>query len=230
MPAEAAPPAPAPGDVVETTRAATGAKKLIVLPVEFIVYQRSVAGLEAVPDWTETARFALGDAAMSKLREQERFEIVPLPEFDGETKGVLREHVEFFKLIASNVSMLKMFGGKAWTSKWSDFDYTLGDGLKFLADASGADYAFILGGLQIAQTGGQAFMQFMFGGAGGGTFITAGIVDLHDGTIRWFNYKEGAQVFGMTGSDVRKPETAAEMVANMFAGFPAVQVVTLPPF
>lgn len=228
VPAEGA--APAGATASADAAPSAGAKRIVMLPVAFTVYQRSVAGLEAVPDWTETATFSLGDAASQMLRRDSRFEIVALPEFDGDAEGLLVEHVEFFKLIATNVSTLKTFGGKAWNVKWDNFDYSLGDGLRFLADASGADYAFILAGLQIAQTGGQAFMQFMIGGAGGGTFVAAGIVDLRDGAIRWFNYREGAQVFGMTGTDVRKPETAAEIVTAMFAGFPEVKVVRLPAF
>jgi hypothetical protein len=212
-----------------------GAKRIVMLPVEFTVYQKSVAGVEAVPDWTETAKFALGDAAIKMLQQDERFQVVELPQFDGETQGLLREHVELFKIIGNTASSLLQYGGKAWAGKRTHFDYTLGDGLGFLADASGADYAFLIAGAQVAQTGGAVFLELLAAaagayGGGGGTFVFAGIVDLRSGDVRWLNHRLGSQVFGITGSDVRKPETALEVVTQMFKGFPASNLVQFPPF
>lgn len=212
-----------------------GAKRIVMLPVEFTVYQKSVAGIEAVPDWTETAKFALGDAAIRMLQQDDRFQVVALPEFDGDTAGLLREHVELFKIIGNTVTSLLQYGGKAWAEKKTNFDYTLGDGLGFLADASEADYAFMIAGAQVAQTGGAAFLELLAAaagayGGGGGTFVFAGIVDLHSGEVKWFNHRSGAQVFGMTGSDVRKPETALEVVTQMFSGFPESKLVKFAPF
>jgi hypothetical protein len=127
------------------------------------------------------------------------------------------------------------YGGKAWEGKKTNFDYTLGDGLGFLAEASGAGYAFILAGMQIAQTGGAAFMQFLaaaggYGASGGGTFVYAGIVDLRTGDVKWLNSRQGAQVFGMTGTDVRNPIIAFEVVMGLFSGFPESAHVKFPPF
>lgn len=244
---EAPPPTEAPAETPQAAapEAATaaadavaprpGAKRIVMLPVEFTVYQKSVAGVEAVPDWTETAKFALGDAAIKMLQQDERFQVVELPQFDGETQGLLREHVELFKIIGNTATSLLQYGGKAWAGKRTNFDYTLGDGLVFLADASGADYAFLIAGAQVAQTGGAVFLELLAAaagayGGGGGTFVFAGIVDLRSGDVRWLNHRLGSQVFGITGSDVRKPETALEVVTQMFKGFPASNLVQFPPF
>jgi hypothetical protein len=244
--AETAAPEPAPaGDgafsveapsAAETPVPRTGAKRIVMLPVEFIIYQKSVAGIEAVPEWTETAQFALGDAAIRKLRDDQRFEIVNVPHFEGETKDVLQEHVEFFKVIGNTALTMIQDGGKVWAEKGANFDYTLGDGLSFLADAADADYAFIICGSQVTQTGGSVFLQFLSAAAigmyapGGGTYVLAGIVDLRSGRIAWLNSRMGSQVFGMTGSDVRKPETAAEVISKMFEGFPENKLISFPPF
>lgn len=224
--------APADADAVEPR---PGAKRIVMMPVEFTVYQKSVSGIEAVPDWTETAKFALGDAAIRMLQQDDRFQVVALPEFDSATQGLLREHVELFKIIGNTAIPLLQYGGKAWADKKTNFDYTLGDGLGFLAEASEAEYAFLIAGAQVAQTGGAAFMQFLAAaagayGGGGGTFVFAGIVDLKNGDVKWFNNRTGAQVFGMTGTDLRKPETALEVVTQMFKDFPASSVVNFPPF
>jgi hypothetical protein len=212
-----------------------GTKRIMMLPVEFTVYQKSVAGIEAVPDWTETAKYALGEAATQMLRQDNRFQIMAVPEIGGETQGLLREHVEFFKVVGQTATNMLQYGGTAWKEKKTNFDYTLGDGLGFLADASGADYAFILAGAQVTQTGGAVFLQFLaaaygYAAAGGGTFMYAGIVDLRTGNVKWLNSRTGQQIFGVTGTDVRNPATASEVVTKMFEGFPESKLVKFPPF
>jgi hypothetical protein len=239
MPASADAPAPAETPAAAQSPAAAapvpGAKRIVMLPVEFTVYQKSVAGIEAVPDWSETARFSLAQAAIEMLKQDNRFQVVDAPQFDGETDGLLREHVELFKIVGESATSFLQWGGKPWADKKTSFDYTIGDGLQFLADASGADYAFLLAGAQITQTGGAAFMQFLAaaGGvavAGGGTFMFTGIVDLRSGDLKWLNSRMGQQMFGITGSDVRNPATAAEIVTMLFEGFPSSKLVNFPAF
>ncbi len=212
-----------------------GAKRIVMLPVEFTVYEKSVAGIEAVPDWSETAQYALGDAVGKMLRLDNRFEIVAMPSFEGETEGLLREHVEFFKIVADCVTSVIQFGGRAWQEKRTNFDYSLGNGLAFLADAAQADYALILAGAQIKQTGGSVFMQILaaaggYAVPGGGTYVVAGVVNLHSGDLAWFNWKAGGEVFGMTGSDVRDPATALAVVSKMFEEYPGSKLITFRPF
>jgi hypothetical protein len=241
VPAEAAPAETAPAEAMPAEPSADvveshpPGKRIVVLPVEFTIYQQSVSGVEAVPDWTESAKYALGEAAMLMLRQDSRFEIVDVPEFDGATKDLLREHVELFKIVGETSAAMLKYGGKAWEGKKTNFDYSLGDGLGFLAEASGAGYAFILAGRQVAQTGGAAFMQFLaaaggYAVSGGGTFVYAGIVDLRTGDVKWLNFRLGSQVFGMTGTDVRNPIIAFEVVMGLFSGFPESTLVKFPPF
>lgn len=214
----------------------SGAKRIIVLPVEFTVYEKSVAGIEAVPDWTETAQFALGDAATQMLQQDSRFQIVPLPQVDGEPAALLREHIELFKIVASTVTGVVQ-AGKVWEDKrTTNFDYSIGNGLAFLADAADADYAFLIAGAQVKQTGGSIFAQVLIAAAfgayapGGGTYVMGGIVNLRTGELRWINARMGTEIFGMSGSDVRQPGTALEIVARMFEGFPTSKYATLPAF
>lgn len=233
----AAPEAPAmpTAESAPDTTVAAEPKRILVLPLEFTVYERSVAGVEAVPDWTAAARANLLEATGQMLRQDSRFEIVAAPPVEGEAQDVLREHVELFKIIADTVTGVVHGGGKAWEEKKVNFDYTLGDGLAFLADAAGADYALILGGSQIKQTGGVSFMQLLAAGAGvyvpgGGTYVAAGIVELRTGNVTWLNSMMGGELFGMTSNDTRKPEAATAILAKMFEGYPASRWVTFRPF
>jgi hypothetical protein len=220
----------------------SGVKRIVILPVEFTVYQDSVAGLEAVPDWSESAQYALGDAAAKMLRLDNRFEIVAMPIFEGEAEGLLREHVELFKIVANCVTELIPYGGKAWNEKRTNFDYSLGPGLAFLADEAQADYAFFLAGTQIKQTVGSKFMQSLAAftadvmdddykiSVGGGTHIVAGVVDLHSGDLAWFNWNQGGLGFGRSGKDVRDPATALAVVRKMFKEYPNSKLITFKPF
>ena len=222
--------ATAPLLVAESATPRTGAKRILVLPVEFTVYQKSIAGIEAVPDWTETAQFALGDAATQMLQQDSRFQIVPLPKVDGEPAALLREHIELFKIVASTVTDVVQYG-KVWEPKrTTNFDYSIGNGLTFLADAADADYAFLIAGAQVKQTGGSIFAQVLLGTPGGGTYVMAGIADLRSGEIRWLNARLGFEMFGMTGTDVREPGVALEIVARMFEGFPLSKYATFRQF
>ncbi len=237
--------APAPSEAAESpaveatpvpeapAAAANGAKRILVLPIEFTVYEKSVAGMEAVKDWTDAAQKNLGEAAVAHLGADSRFQTQAFPSIEGE--AVLREHIELFKIVANTMTGVLQWGGKAFADKRASPDYSIGDGLAFLADATGADYAFIMAGGQVKQTGGSAFMQFVAaaGGVyvpGGGTYAMAGIIDLRSGEVKWLNSAAGEQMFGMTGTDTRTPAAAQEVVDRMFKDFPSSRFAQFPAF
>ena len=102
-------------------------------------------------------------------------------------------------MIAGTAHEVITNGGAAWQHKASRFDYTLGDGLAFLTARSGADAGLIVIGAQSVASGGRialsifsvvtgAFTGLYVPMAGGGTFLTAGIVDLRTGDILGFNF------------------------------------------
>ncbi|MBM5810660.1 MAG: hypothetical protein FJ191_01650 [Gammaproteobacteria bacterium] len=227
-----APAAEAPALATDAAPLASGSRRIVVLPVEFVVYEKSVAGIEAVPGWSEQAQLSLAEASARMLQFEDRFAVVPVPGLDEPGQSVLREHVELFKIIADTVTGVVFNGGKAWAAKKTSFDYTLGDGLAFLADSAGAEYAFVLAGKQLKQTGGSVLFQLLAaaGGVsvpGGGMFAAAGIIELRSGRVAWINSVQGGELFGMTSNDVRKPESADAVLKSMFAGYPASRLVTL---
>lgn len=210
-------------------------RRIIVLPVEFVVYEKSVAGVEAVPGWSEVAQISLAEASVRMLQLEDRFAAAPMPSLDEPAQGVLREHIELFKIIANTVTGVVYHGGKAWAEKKTSFDYTLGEGLAFVAEAAGVDYAFILTGVQVKQTGGSVLFQLLaaaggVGLPGGGMYAVGGIVELRSGRVVWINSVQGGEIFGMTSNDVRKPESADAVLRSMFAGYPASRLVTLRMF
>jgi len=229
--AEAAQESPADtGAAGSAAPVATGeVHRVVVLQPEFRVFVQSAGGVREIePGWTEQAQNALALAVERHLRHDPRFAVAaPVEPTTADEAALLREHVELFKVIASNSSMMIRFGGKAWQEKKLQYDYTLGDGLASYGDRSNADYAFMIGGAQVKQTGGSVFMQLALAGTlgvvmpGGGTYLMLALVNMRTGDIVWFNSLEGGEVFGMTGSDLRKDGKADEIVGRLFDPFPA---------
>lgn len=217
--------APAP-DAAATTELPPAAPpaKVVLLPVEFTVYQRGVGAGEVVADWTSAARSNLASAAVTVLNERAGLQLVPMPELSPDEQKVLHEHNALFQLIVFSANDLN---GGVWITRRVDFDRSFGDGLRFLHDKSGADYALIINGSQVKQSGGGVFAQIAMAALGvltpgGGTYLYATLVDLEHGELKWFNAKTGVEVMGFTGSDVRAPDEAAVTLRKLFAPYPII--------
>jgi hypothetical protein len=237
-PAAAAPTAAPPAQVSAvaptdaTAAPVTAPRKLVLLPVEFVARQMSAGGVvEPVPAWTDKSQQNITQTIDSIIGADTRFQRVPLPELEPAQQARLREHIELFKVVAVDVNMVLTSGGKAWADKKTNFDYTLGDGLQFLRERTGADVALIVAGGQTTQSGGNVFMQLMIAGltgvavGGGGTFLVCGIVNLGDGRIEWFNSLLGTEVFGMKSVDMRSAESAQRTITNLFTPYPSSPLV-----
>jgi hypothetical protein len=199
---------------------------VLLLPVEFDVYEQSAGGMrELVKDWTDAARANLASAATDVLAERTGLELVSMPELSPQEQQALHDNLGVAKLIATQGSQL---GGKVWERRRADFDRTLGDGLAFLHEKTTADYLLLIDGAQAKQTGGSVFTQVLLlatlgvGMPGGGTFVRATLVDLEAGQVKWFNQSIGVQVFGVTGSDVSQSDDTKNLLRGLFNPYPAI--------
>ncbi|MFO1426875.1 MAG: hypothetical protein U1F11_07845 [Steroidobacteraceae bacterium] len=187
--------------------------------------QQSVGAVEAVPEWTEQAQKSLQAASESALGGTAHLTIVPLPALTPEENATLREHLELFKVIGSQLEIVQV-GGAAWKAARESADYRIGPGLRFLRERTGARYAFLLTGAQVRQSGGTVLMQLAFAGVGvgiataTGTYTYAGIVDLDSGQLSWAASNSSTQQFGIGGGDTRTPEGAGKLVEKLFTGYP----------
>jgi hypothetical protein len=203
--------------------------KVLLLPLTFTVYQSGVGSFEAVPDWTEAARKNLSESARSVVTSAGGFELEPMPELPPDESRKLRDHVALARLIAFEGTHYKSkFKKDDWHSHRADFDRSFGDGLKFLHDRTGADYALLIDGSQIRQSGGSIFMQLLLaaGGVmvlgGGGTVVSACLIDLNTGQVAWFNSSLSVAILGMTKADLRDLPTAQKSLSALFMRYPAI--------
>jgi hypothetical protein len=196
-------------------------EKVLMLPLDVEVYEMSAGGvIEKVPDWSLQARAHVQNA-LRTLAPRAKFEIIPAPALNEEETALLEQHVAQFDLIARSLRMNNAAGGPLWKDRVAAgrADYSIGNGLAFLAERTGADKAVIVSIHDLVTSGERKAMfvvGLLFGVAMplGQTLATAGLVDLKSGRVLW-------QAFDFSGSpDTRKAEDADKVVRDLFGSFP----------
>jgi len=222
----AAAPAAAPAAVP-----ANGQHIVLLLPATFTEYQNAVAGLEVIPDWTNAARKNLDDAALETLQTTGSLQLEPLPTLTPEESVILHDHIAIAELI---VAAGVQYKNNEWHKHREAFDRSFGDGLRFLHERTGADYALLIDGTQVRQSGGRIAMRLLgslaaaAGGiilvptGGGGEVVNVCLLDLNHGTVTWFNSSRAIEVFGSSGADLRNAEAAKAAMRKLFASYPAI--------
>ena len=198
-------------------------RKVVILPVDITVKELSAGGVvEKVPGWSAEATKVVTDALALSTRERQDIEIVPMPALNDEERQMLDEYLAGYEAIGANALVLTRFGGDAWKHKREQFDYTLGEGLRFLKDKTGADAALITFGEDVVSSGGRkaAFVlaAALLGAAipMGYSVISLGVLDLNNGDILWMHYDVSGVV------EFRDPTGANEMVAGILKAYPGL--------
>jgi hypothetical protein len=184
---------------------------------------------EVVADWTEAARANLAAAATEVLGERAGLQLVSMPELEPAEQEQLREHLALVKLVVLQANSM---AGAAWDTRKPDFDRRFGEGLQFLRERSGADFAIVIDGSQVKQSGGSVFTQVAMaaigvGIPGGGTYLTSSLLDLQAGEVKWFNARFGVEALGITGSDIRDLGEAKATLRKLFEPYPAIPALTV---
>ena len=183
-------------------------KKVVLLPPQVFVYELSAGGMPTrMADWEATARDNLVAAATRRARETGLFELAPAPALDPLLADQLEAHIGLYERVAQSVFVYGRGDQDAWAHKKNEFDYTVGPGLAFLREQTGADAALIVLGSDYISSGGRraAFVAGLLLGVVmplGQSFITAGIVDLTTGDVLWMSFDSSASMDSRTPADV----------------------------
>lgn len=203
-------------------READGRARLLVLPPDLKLYQLGASAVTTheIPEWSQQAEANALASMRQFLADGTRFAPVELPALDEAELKLLDEHLALADTVAYTAFINKQFGGKPWLHKQgAGFDYTLGDGLRFLRERSGADLAVFAVGVDSISTGGRAAMgilAFALAGAvvgGGQTFMMIGVVELDTGKILWLNHRS-------KGSDLRERDNVHEYLDALLCQYP----------
>jgi hypothetical protein len=184
------------------------------------VAEMSAGGvIQKQDDWTKQASENLLAAVESYARDSGRFEIMRMPRLSSEEAEIVESHIGLYERIAGAIHAYGQGRDSGWERKKIEWDYTLGEGLAFLREKTGADAALIFVGADIISSGGRkaAFTVGLLIGIAiplGQSFITAGLADLQTGEIHWLSYDQSMTM------DSREPAEVESLVRDFFETYP----------
>lgn len=195
-------------------------KKILLLPPQMFVAELSAGGvIQRQDDWSNLAAENLLAATEAYGRETQVFETLRMPKLSPDEEDIVESHIGLYDRVAYTINMYGHGRGDGWKQKKNMWDYTLGEGLAFLREKTGADSALIFLGYDIISTSGRktlfAINLLRLGVPLGQSFITAGLADLQTGEIRWLSYDQSMSM------DSREPAEVESLVRDFFETYPA---------
>lgn len=200
-----------------TVRAA--GSRLVVLPPDMELFSISAGGVEEPrADWTAAAQKNFGLALAHEgpvLGDR-------VTTMDPAQADAFAPITNLHRAVASAIVLHHVSGGLELPTKGARLDWSLGDAVRPLREATGADYALFTW-IRDSYASGQrkaTMLALALLGAisvGGEQVGYASLVDLRSGRVVWFK-----RLDRMSG-DLREPETAKETVETLLKGFPGLQ-------
>lgn len=194
--------------------------RLLLMPIDVELFSLSAGGVpEPRADWTAQALRHMNQAIRTR-QQKARMAVVELSDMQADDHA---EQISLHAAVAQSIA-LHQFGGPMWAlpTKAGKLDWSFGDAMQPLANATGAHYAlFFWVRDSYASAERVAMMVAMaalgIGITGGVQIGYASLVDLRSGQVVWFN--QLTRPYG----DLRQSEPARETIEALLSGFPAVR-------
>lgn len=193
---------------------------VLLMPVDIELSALTAGGVKEVrADWTETARGLVSEALEQQLAQyDDRLLAYSTPQNPAD----LHQHTQIIKLhglVGQTIMLYSVLPAAVPPTKKTGFDWSLGQEVTRLREASGADYAlFVYLRDSYATAGRKAIIvtSALLGVSvsGGSQVGFATLVDLRDGSVVWFN-----RVSKQSG-DLRTPAPAYSTVAELIEDIP----------
>lgn len=193
---------------------------LLLMPIDVELFSISAGGVpEPRADWTAKALANLAQA----IDERRKAARVGVVELSAQQADDFAEQAGLHAAVAQAIA-LHQFGDPMWAlpTKQGRLDWSFGDAMRPLRDASGARYALFVWVRDSYSSPERVAMTIVIGLAtgvvlGGGVQTGyASLVDLDSGRVVWFNRL--ARPYG----DLRELQPARESVNALLQGFPGV--------
>jgi hypothetical protein len=165
----------------------------LLLPLDVTVYRVGAGGVtERAEDLTEVEQTETEKMIREEIAKAKHLDLVSLPPLDKATQAQLDEHIALYHQVA-RAALLHSGRIDPWPQKVAHFDYTLGDGLRFLKQRADADAALIvLGEAGIPTT--SSYLAGLIPLLAGVVIVpqarasaVVGFVDLETGNLLWLN-------------------------------------------
>lgn len=201
--------------------------KVVVLPIDFEMYVLTAAMTrEPQPQWVAQGHDFIEAALQRNVAEH--FELLAMPSLSAEEEAVLAEHLALYDVAVRNSHSMIHTGGMK--HKVDNYDYTLGDGLAWLAEKTAAEKLVMYTAVQERTSGGRKVMTALSLAAVvttgiylvpdlGGSYEMVGVIDIASGNIEWANVRRPRL------SDLRDEEGAQESTGALFRDFPNGQLM-----
>jgi hypothetical protein len=204
-----------------------------LLPPEVQVYQIDAGGVrEEIEEWSNQARTNIIVAMQNELQNRTGMSLTIVDENSlEEEKALLEDTRALYNAVGLTILLHTYHPNTAYIfeEKLKNFDYSLGSEVQDLVEQGEA--LFLVNATDHVWTGGRQALQALgvilgvgasvatgvviIPSLGGGTSLSAALVDSHTGDILWFNaVNHGA------GTDLRNPESTKAFVSELFNGFP----------
>jgi hypothetical protein len=197
--------------------------KVLVLPAEIKIFLLTAANtLDEQPDASDLADDQTQQFVQQSLLNSQSMALMPMPALSPAEQTTLKQYVALYKVIEVSAETAKRMGGP-WSARIDNFDYTVGPGLQFLQQRSGADAVLIVWGTDVESTAGHMAITLLnaalgIGGVQGRNYIAAGLIDLHTGHCRWLDTDHA------NARDFTNPEVLRKLVAGMLQEYPVGEI------
>ena len=191
---------------------------IVLMPLDVELSILTASGLlEPQAEWTQSANRYIHDAMQQEFAQRSaRF-----VSYDNSTTDATSTLVQLEKLheVVGYAALVHHVGQAKLPSKQGRFDWTLGEDVSALKQASGADYAMFVFIRDSYASGGRVALQvgaalLGVGVPGGQQIGFASMVDLDTGEIVWFNFLHSAS------GDLREADNAQSTVGKLLEGLP----------
>lgn len=208
---------------VQDAESAPSPRKILLLPPEVRMQEVSAGGIaETVQEWSNRANENLVHALKELVREKQLFELVDMPALSEEQQEIVDQHVAMYEVVANNAYQFGKLNDGSWSQRAKDLNYTVGPGLQFLAEQTGADGALFLVGLDSVSTPGRRALfivtTIMFGLPvipPGFSYVAAGVIDLRSGKLLWQSYD-----YGIGRHDLRQLHDVRTLTGSVLETYP----------
>lgn len=170
---------------------AVGENPIILIMAPDVKYFLLTAGGVAQPhaEWTEAARLNFSNS-LQAYADERKLKTITLKEDDQLTDTEIA-YQKLYSAVGTSI-LIHHFGAMKLPSKQGSFDWSLGPGVKAIAEKHGADYALFSYYRDHQASGGRVAFAVLAAIAGVGVsagqeFGFASLVDLQSGNIVWFN-------------------------------------------
>jgi hypothetical protein len=222
------------GESVAHTPGKAMPRKILLLPADVRLHEISAGGVvERVDAWSKAASDSASGYVRKLATTKMAFELVESPALSAQDKETLDQHIALYDGVAGSAYLARQSPFNAWRERAKTFDYTLGPGLKELADHTGLDAAMIISGSDYISSSGRKAAMVMgvlvaaaFGAIvvpqGGISFISVGVVDLRSGDLLWFGTDHSG------GTDFRNEADLHRMLDGLFQSYPGMPAAGKP--